>query len=125
MKNETTSMNSIITSAKKIPTKQAQTPRMEMPIMVSPMRNSSQKWPLVICQEPLMASPKVARGEVPVVMSLLSPAMRPVQITKDLAGFWRESYAMVRSEMRGRYPKHYWPEDPFTAVATRRTVKRG
>jgi len=73
----------------------------------------------------MMESPKVALGEVPVVMSLLSPAMRPVQITKDLAGFWRESYAMVRSEMRGRYPKHYWPEDPFSAVATRRTVKRG
>ena len=73
----------------------------------------------------LMETPKVAGGKVPVVMTLLSPAQRPIQITKDLAGFWREGYQLVRKDMRGRYPKHYWPEDPFTAVATRRTVKRG
>ncbi len=72
----------------------------------------------------LMETPKVAGGRVPVVMTLLSPAQRPIQITKDLAGFWREGYQLVRKDMRGRYPKHYWPEDPFTAVATRRTVKR-
>lgn len=72
----------------------------------------------------LMKTPKVAGGKVPVVMTLLSPAQRPIQITKDLAGFWREGYQLVRKDMRGRYPKHYWPEDPFTAVATRRTVKR-
>jgi len=71
----------------------------------------------------LMETPKVAGGKVPVVMTLLSPAQRPIQITKDLAGFWREGYQLVRKDMRGRYPKHYWPEDPFTAVATRRTVK--
>ena len=57
-------------------------------------------------------------------MKLLSPAQRPVQITKDLASFWRTSYALVRKDMRGRYPKHYWPEDPLTAVATRRTTGR-
>ncbi|MBO4710198.1 MAG: ATP-dependent helicase HrpB, partial [Kiritimatiellae bacterium] len=68
----------------------------------------------------LMETPKVAGGKVPVVMTLLSPAQRPIQITKDLAGFWREGYQLVRKDMRGRYPKHYWPEDPFTAVATRR-----
>ena len=68
----------------------------------------------------LMETPKVAGGRVPIVMTLLSPAQRPVQITKDLAGFWREGYQLVRKDMRGRYPKHYWPEDPFTAVATRR-----
>ncbi len=73
----------------------------------------------------LMETPKVAGGKVPIVMTLLSPAQRPIQITKDLAGFWREGYQLVRKDMRGRYPKHYWPEDPFTAVATRRTVKRG
>ena len=73
----------------------------------------------------LVETPKVAGGKVPVVMTLLSPAQRPIQITKDLAGFWREGYQLVRKDMRGRYPKHYWPEDPFTAVATRRTVKRG
>ena len=68
----------------------------------------------------LQATPKVAGGRVPIVMHLLSPAQRPVQVTKDLAGFWQTSYALVRKEMRGRYPKHYWPEDPATAPATRR-----
>ena len=68
----------------------------------------------------LMETPKVAGGIVPVVMTLLSPAQRPIQITKDLAGFWKGAYQLVRKDMRGRYPKHYWPEDPFTAVATRR-----
>lgn len=69
----------------------------------------------------LMETPKVAGGRVPIVMTLLSPAQRPIQITKDLAGFWRGAYALVRKDMRGRYPKHYWPEDPLTAVPTRRT----
>ena len=68
----------------------------------------------------LMESPKVAGGKVPIVMTLLSPAQRPIQVTKDLAGFWKGAYQLVRKDMRGRYPKHYWPEDPFTAVATRR-----
>lgn len=68
----------------------------------------------------LMETPKVADGRAPVVMTLLSPAQRPIQITKDLAGFWKEGYQLVRKDMRGRYPKHYWPEDPFAATATRR-----
>ena len=68
----------------------------------------------------LMETPKVAGGRVPVVMTLLSPAHRPVQVTKDLAGFWKGAYQLVRKDMRGRYPRHYWPEDPLTAVATRR-----
>lgn len=68
----------------------------------------------------LMETPKVAGGTVPVVMTLLSPAQRPIQVTKDLSGFWKGVYQLVRKDMRGRYPKHYWPEDPFTAVATRR-----
>lgn len=68
----------------------------------------------------LQETPKVAGGTVPVVMRLLSPAQRPVQITKDLAGFWKSGYALVRKDLRGRYPKHYWPEDPSQAVATRR-----
>ena len=72
----------------------------------------------------LMATPKVAGGRVPVVMTLLSPAQRPVQVTKDLAGFWRGAYQLVRKDLRGRYPKHYWPEDPLTAVATRRVRPR-
>ena len=73
----------------------------------------------------LMETPKVAGGKVPVVMTLLSPAQRPIQITKDLAGFWKGAYQLVRKDMRGRYPKHYWPEDPFTAVATRRVRPKG
>lgn len=68
----------------------------------------------------LFETPKVMNGKVSVVMTLLSPAQRPIQITKDLAFFWKEGYPLVRKDMRGRYPKHYWPEDPFTAVATRR-----
>ena len=72
----------------------------------------------------LQATPKVAGGRVPIVMHLLSPAQRPVQVTKDLAGFWQTSYALVRKDMRGRYPKHYWPEDPATAPATRRVRPR-
>ena len=73
----------------------------------------------------LMQTPRLAAGRVPVVMTLLSPAHRPIQITKDLAGFWREGYALVRKDMRGRYPRHYWPEDPFTATPIRRTIKHG
>ena len=72
----------------------------------------------------LMETPKVAGGKVPVVMTLLSPAQRPIQITKDLAGFWRGAYQLVRKDMRGRYPKHYWPENPLTAVATRRGLQK-
>ena len=72
----------------------------------------------------LMETPKVAGGRVPVVMTLLSPAHRPVQVTKDLAGFWRGAYQLVRKDLRGRYPRHYWPEDPLTAVATRRVRPR-
>ena len=68
----------------------------------------------------LMDTPRVAGGKIPVVMKLLSPAQRPVQITKDLASFWENGYPLVRKDLRGRYPKHYWPEDPHTAVATRR-----
>ncbi len=64
-------------------------------------------------------SPTVAGGRVQVVMELLSPAMRPLQITRDLATFWRTTYALVRKEMRGRYPKHDWPEDPAAAIPHR------
>ncbi len=69
--------------------------------------------------------PSLANGRVPLTLRLLSPAHRPVQTTKDLPGFWRGSYAAVRSEMRGRYPKHPWPEDPLSAPPTRRAKPRG
>ena len=69
--------------------------------------------------------PTVGGGRVPLTLSLLSPARRPVQVTKDLPGFWTGSWAAVRSEMRGRYPRHPWPEDPANAEATSRAKPRG
>jgi ATP-dependent helicase HrpB len=69
--------------------------------------------------------PSLAKGAVPLVLELLSPAHRPVQVTRDLPGFWRGSYAAVRSDLRGRYPRHPWPEDPASAMPTRRVKPRG
>ncbi len=71
----------------------------------------------------LLETPLLAGGRTPVTFRILSPSMRPVQITKDLASFWRESYFLVRKDLRGRYPKHDWPEDPLNA-APHRGVRR-
>ena len=69
-------------------------------------------------------TPRIGGGKVPVTLHLLSPAQRPVQVTKDLANFWKTGYFEVRKDLRGRYPKHPWPEDPLTAPATKRAKPR-
>jgi len=69
--------------------------------------------------------PSIAGGRVPLTLELLSPAQRPVQVTRDLPGFWRGSYAAVKAEMKGRYPRHPWPDNPLTTPATRRAKPRG
>jgi ATP-dependent helicase HrpB len=73
----------------------------------------------------LRETPRIGRGRVPLTLHLLSPAHRPVQVTTDLAGFWRTGYFDVRKELKGRYPKHYWPDDPLHAVPTRQVRPRG
>ncbi|NEX94491.1 ATP-dependent helicase C-terminal domain-containing protein, partial [Caulobacter sp. 17J65-9] len=73
----------------------------------------------------LTVHPTLAGGRAPLTLALTSPAHRPVQVTKDLPGFWKGSWADVRSDMRGRYPKHPWPEDPTTAPPTTRAKPRG
>lgn len=67
----------------------------------------------------LKETPRIAGGKVQLTMKILSPAMRPVQVTKDLTSFWEVGYKLVVKELRGRYPKHYWPENPYEAKATR------
>lgn len=72
----------------------------------------------------LSTTPRIGGGVIPVTFKLLSPAQRPLQVTSDLASFWRNAYAEVRKDMRGRYPRHYWPEDPLQAEPTRRVRPR-
>ncbi|RIY02547.1 ATP-dependent helicase HrpB [Aureimonas flava] len=73
----------------------------------------------------LARHPAIAGGRLPLILELLSPAHRPIQITRDLPGFWKGSWAEVRADLRGRYPRHPWPEDPASAVATNRAKPRG
>jgi len=69
-------------------------------------------------------TPCIAGGKIPLMLHLLSPAKRPVQVTQDLAGFWKRAYHDVRKELRGRYPKHHWPEDPLSAAPTAKAKRR-
>ena len=72
----------------------------------------------------LAETPRLGRQGTPVLFELLAPNGRPVQVTSDLRSFWTTSYQQVRKELRGRYPRHPWPEDPWTAQPTHRPVKR-
>lgn len=69
----------------------------------------------------LKETPCIAGGKVPLTLHLLSPAQRPVQVTQDLASFWKSTYFEVKKDLKGRYPKHYWPDDPLCAEPTNRT----
>jgi ATP-dependent helicase HrpB len=72
----------------------------------------------------LRDTPRIAGGRVPVLLHLLAPNYRPQQVTDDLASFWRNTYPVVRKELRARYPKHAWPEDPLSAPAQRGPKRR-
>jgi ATP-dependent helicase HrpB len=72
----------------------------------------------------LAETPRVAQGKIPVTLSLLSPARRPIQVTQDLRGFWERTYPEVKKELKGRYPKHPWPDNPWVARATSRARPR-
>ncbi len=69
-------------------------------------------------------TPRIGGGRVPLTLQLLSPARRPMQVTKDLASFWRTAYFDVRKDLRGRYPRHAWPDDPAAAAPTSRAKRR-
>jgi ATP-dependent helicase HrpB len=71
-----------------------------------------------------MTNPSVGQKKLAVLVEMLSPARRPIQLTKDLVGFWHGSYDEVKKEMKGQYPRHYWPDDPSIAMATTKTKNK-
>jgi ATP-dependent helicase HrpB len=103
--------------------------RIDVPTGRSVAIDYSGEWPVLAVKLQEMfgmrATPTVADGRVPILVHLLSPAGRPVQVTRDLEGFWRNGYAAVRAELRGRYPKHPWPDDPLAATPTKGVKRRG
>ncbi|MHB8678638.1 MAG: ATP-dependent helicase C-terminal domain-containing protein, partial [Rudaea sp.] len=72
----------------------------------------------------LADTPRIANGKVAVTLHLLSPAQRPIQVTQDLRGFWERTYPEVKKELKGRYPRHPWPDDPWNAKPTARAKPR-
>jgi ATP-dependent helicase HrpB len=73
----------------------------------------------------LADTPAIGNGRIPLTLHLLSPARRPVQVTRDLKSFWKNGYPEVKRDLKGRYPKHHWPDDPWTAIPTSRAKPRG
>jgi len=72
----------------------------------------------------MTSTPLLAQGKLPLLMELLSPARRPLQLTQDLANFWQTSYRDVQKEMKGRYPKHFWPDNPAISQATNKVKSK-
>jgi ATP-dependent helicase HrpB len=72
----------------------------------------------------LIETPRIGNGQIPLTIHLLSPASRPLAVTQDLRSFWQNTYPEIRKQLRARYPKHPWPEDPLTAEPTRKTIRR-
>ena len=103
-------------------------PRLQVPSGSRYRIDYSQSPPVIACKLQEMfgceTTPTIADGRVALLVHLLSPAGRPLQVTQDLAGFWRSSYHDVKKDMKGRYPKHPWPDDPLQALPTRRAKPR-
>jgi ATP-dependent helicase HrpB len=115
--------------------KQAQALNADVPTHLSVPSGSHLRLEYVPGESPVLAvklqemfgladTPRIARGRVPVTLHLLSPARRPIQVTQDLRGFWERTYAEVKKELKGRYPKHPWPDDPWNAVPTARARRK-